>query len=240
MAVDTIWESEEGLSETGSEITIFNTWEHYPPGVYTVPEDSVRANGQPAFLCAAGNPEWGDPAYEFGHANSLAYVDETDSYFINFRWLDANIKVARGAAEPFVWQAGGEHATLPLTVPPPGTELYHAHYSDIWADGMVVFDNRHRDGVSRLVEYAYDDTQYQQVWEWESDSYENILGDVRRIPLDGCENRLVAFSNQGRIAEIDPSGEIVWDAGSAIPGNVVARIYWLPDLYDFSGVAYPP
>ena len=63
--------------------------------------------------------------------------------------------------------------------------------------------------LSRLVEYAFDDAGYQEVWSYESDKFENVLGDVRRIPIDGCDNLLVSWSGQGRISEITRDGELV-------------------------------
>lgn len=240
MAVDTIYETSEGNTDADSYDVVFDTIEHYQAGVYTLPQESVLPNGKPKFLCTGPNavPEWGAPAYEFGHANSLAYRESDDSYFMMWRWLDTLIKVDRGnPVEPYVWEMGGEFGDPAFDLSS-GTEVYQPHFSDVWDGGILLFDNRHAEGTSRIVEYAFDDSSREQVWEYESDRYELLLGDARRIPIEGCDNVLVAFSNQGRISEINRDGDIVWDATSSI-GNVISRIYFLPDIYDFTGAAYP-
>ena len=74
---------------------------------------------------------------------------------------------------------------------------------------------------------------------WSEDAIQGrLLGDVRRIPVEGCDNLLISFSNQGRIVELTREGEVVWDVTSGV-NHVIARVTYLPDIYDFSGAAYP-
>jgi hypothetical protein len=211
VAADAIYEVAEGTAETGSEHIVWSAFEDYPQGIYRLPAAGFAG----AFL-----PE----SFEFGHANSLAYVDSTGSYFMMWRWLDTLLQVSREGS--LVWQWGGPFGDLT------GNEadlFYHGHFSDVWDTGILVFDNRTRDENSRLVEYAFDGSSYELVWELPSDEFENVLGDVRRIPIEGCDNLLVSFSGQGRIAEITRDGTVVWEVGTAF-GNITSRIYFLPSL----------
>ncbi|MEQ1505239.1 MAG: hypothetical protein ABMB14_23615 [Myxococcota bacterium] len=237
VAADVIYESDEGLSDRAGATEIWNTWTDYPAGVYTIPPDSMviqRDNDgniikiEPAFLKERG-------CYEFGHGNSLAYRDSDGGYLMNWRWLDVTMKID-GASGDLAWEWGGAFAELPGAA---DEAFEHGHFSDVWDGGMLMFDNRNRAELSRLVEYAFDDAGYQEVWSYESDKFENLLGDVRRIPIEGCDNLLVSWSGQGRMSEITRDGELVWDVGATAVGNVTSRVFFVPDLYDMSGVAYP-
>jgi hypothetical protein len=221
VAADAIYEVAEGATETGGEYIVWSAFEDYPQGIYRLPEEGFQCS----FL-----PE----AFEFGHANSLGYVESTTSYFMMWRWLDTLLQIERDGS--LTWQWGGPFSDLG------GNEddlFYHAHFSDVWDGGMLMFDNRTREENSRLVEYSFDSTSFSQAWELPSDKFETILGDVQRIPLEGCDNLLVSYSGQGRIAEITRDGTTVWEVGASAIGAVIGRVYFLPDLYDMSGVAYP-
>jgi hypothetical protein len=182
---------------------------------------------------------------EYSHANSLAYLPEDDAYLVMFRWLDALIKVDRASGE-LSWVFGGEHDEFSGD---DATRFVHGHFSDAWqaADGLhvLIVDNHDVDSGedevdSRYTEFVLDESAktFERVWMYQSDKFETLLGDIRRIPVDGCENRLLALSAQGRMIEVTPGGEIVWDVGLPL-GNVVARVQFLPDVYDLTGTAYP-
>jgi hypothetical protein len=227
VAADAIYEVPEGAAETGSEHIVWSAFEDYPQGIYRLPREGFAG----AFL-----PE----SFEFGHANSLGYVEASDSYLMMWRWLDTLLNVSRDGS--LLWQWGGPYSDL---LGNDADLFYHGHFSDAWDAGILVFDNRTRDTTSRLVEYTFDDTSFQQVWQLESDKFESVLGDVRRIPIEGCDNLLVSWSGQGRISEITRDGTLVWDVGTTAIGNITSRVYFLPSLekggglYDFSNVGYP-
>lgn len=232
LAVDTIYEADEGAGEADYD-EIWNAWdpEDYPPGPYTLPSGSVNCtpNGcGPSFLK--------NGAFEFGHGNSLAYVASEDAYYMNWRWLDVTMKVT-GSGD-LAWQWGGDHSDFALD---PDTAFDGPHFSDVWPGGMLMLDNRNRQRGSRLVEYAFDDAGYEQVWEYEepSGAYENLLGDVRRMGIEGCDNLLVSWSGQAKIQEVTRDGQVVWEVGSPAVGHVTSRVFFVPDLYDVSAVGYP-
>jgi hypothetical protein len=182
---------------------------------------------------------------EYSHGNSLAYLPEDDAYLVMFRWLDALVKIDRASGD-LLWVFGGEHDEFSGN---DDDRFVHGHFSDAWqaADGLhvLIVDNHDADSGdeqedSRYTEFVLDEgaKTFERTWVYQSDKFESLLGDIRRIPVDGCENRLLALSAQGRMIEVTPSGEIVWDVGLPL-GNVVARVQFLPDLYDLTGTAYP-
>lgn len=232
VAVDTIHEVEEGSSDAAEASTIFDMFEDYPHPVYNT-GNNFREGG---FL----------PGYrEFSHGNSIAYLEHDDSYLIMLRWISALVKVDRATGE-FVWQMGGlENEFDDADNPGVDDNLFvEPHFSDAWADQLFVFDNGPKPtpdepSTSRLMRYTLDEDgrTYTNTWSYDTGGYENILGDVRRMG-PGCDNMLVSFSGQGRIAEITPDGQIAWSVAGAL-GYVTTRVHYLPDLYDFSGTAYP-
>ncbi len=218
VAVDTLHEDAEGVSDETNTLTLFNMFDDYPWDIWYVGDDM----NQGVFL----------PGYnEFSHGNSLMYRESDDSYFMMFRWLDALVKVDR-ATGAFEWQMGGRDNEFTST----GGDadfFNHAHMSEIWDGGMLVFDNQDPAVMpSRLVEYTIDEPNrtITKVWEYNSDRNEALLGDVRRVPIDGCDNIIVSWSAQARIAELTRDGETVWEVSGGI-GQVTSRVHYIADLY---------
>jgi hypothetical protein len=210
VAADVIYETPEGTAEPTR--TVFNMFEDYP---------------HPMWYSDAFEPNWFVPGYyEFSHGNSLMFRD--DSYFVMFRWLDAMIRVDRSSGD-MLWQFGGAHNDFAGN---PDDLFSHAHMSEVWDGGLLLFDNADGTGrVSGVVEYALDETAmtYEKVWEYRDpeDRFEALLGDARRIP--NCDNKLVAWSTQGRIAEVTGDGQIAWEL--QMDEWVIGRLLFLEDLY---------
>jgi hypothetical protein len=88
------------------------------------------------------------------------------------------------------------------------------HDIDVTGDGSVlVFDNRGdlgRGGATRLLEI--DAVSRRIGWEWPGDSavdlYTSVQGSAVRL-ANG--NTLLAESNRGRLLEVTPAGELVWE-----------------------------
>ena len=233
VAVDTIHEVEEGTSDAAAASTVFNMFEDYPHPVYNT-GNNFRESG---FL----------PGYrEFSHGNSIAYLEHDDSYLIMLRWISALVKVDR-ATGAFVWQMGGVQNEFDDTDNPGSDEnlFFEPHFSDAWSDQLFVFNNGpkptpNNPSTSRLMRYTLDEDgrTFTNTWSYDTGDYENILGDVRRMGIEGCDNVLVSFSGQGRIAELTPDGRVAWSTAGSL-GYVTTRVYYLPDLYDFTGAGYP-
>jgi hypothetical protein len=215
MSAESVHTGPEGATDETGATQLWNQWDDYPQGVYTIPEEADE------FL--------NDGSLEIGHANSLAYVPEQDAYYVMWRWLDTMVKI--GGDGSYQWQWGGPFNDL---AGDDATLFEHSHFSEVWDGGMLMFDNRNSADGSRLVEYTFDDTSFEEVWSYETGDFENLLGDVRRMPVDGCDNVLVSYSNQGRLLEITRDGEIAWDIGTSGIGNITSRLFFVPDLYDLN------
>lgn len=215
VATDAVLEVDEGGGE-GDEHQVFSMLEDYVGGLFD-PGVSSAENG---FL----------PGYwEFSHGNSLMVDPDGATYHVMFRWLDALIEVDRASGTQS-WQLGGERSDF---TGPAGEDFSHAHMSEWWDGGFVVFDNADETGgISGAAEVAVDEgaRTWDRVWDVRDPEghLELLLGDVIRVP--GCENRMVAWSTSSRVDELTPEGDVVWSL-STPPGWIVSRITWLPDLY---------
>ncbi|MEQ1502889.1 MAG: aryl-sulfate sulfotransferase [Myxococcota bacterium] len=170
---------------------------------------------------------------EWTHSNSLMAIDD-DSFYVMSRLLDCVIRVDRASGR-IVWQLGGQYSDF---THPDGTSVWrtlrdndlfsHAHMSDLWDGGMVVFDNGSYHAApprSRAVEYRWDESArtVEEVWSFDEPDggYTGSMGDVRRL---AGGNTLIAWSSLAWMNEVTPEGETVWalrmPAGAAIVGRV--------------------
>ena len=233
-AVDTIVCAPEGSTSTDDATVV---WTQLDPKQWPYPFRVVNETFLPGYN-------------EYAHGNSLAYLPEDDSFLVMFRWIDTIAKISRDGE--LQWVFGGPDNAFTVTKgaasAATGTEadiFLQAHFSDAWYDDdgllhILVFDNQPRPGPSRIGEYVLDEEAdtYRLDWSYASDTYENLLGDVRRMPVEGCDHLMVSFSTQGRLVEMTRAGDIVWDVGLR-SGAATTRLTLLPDLYDMSGTAYP-
>jgi hypothetical protein len=96
----------------------------------------------------------------------------------------------------------------------------------------LVFDNGdHRSPpVSRVAEYSYDEQAMtvELVWEMEepTGSFIAVLGDARRLSNG---NTLIDWSSKGRIQEVTPDKEVVWEAEATI-GGLVSRVRFIENF----------
>ena len=163
----------------------------------------------------ASAPKFKPGFTEFSHGNSVVSVD--DEWWVMLRYLDQIVAVDKqtGATK---WSLGGPEATLSYDGVPPS----HPHFSDAWADGLLVFDNGdHRpDDTSSAIEYVLDGEVAREVWRFEhpEGTHTPFLGDVRRLPGG---NRLVVWSSSGELMEVTPDGRVVWHA---VTPDVVGRV----------------
>lgn len=212
LASDMIFEVSEGSTaeEGGTEVMNLLDGMGYPP--FWLGEHSEDFNG---FI-----PDY----FNWSHANSLIYEESEDAYYMMSRHLDAIFKIERSTGQ-VVWQLGGRESDFTAT----GEMFDHGHYSHHWPGGFLVFDNGdHKDPqVSRVAEFAYDeqDMTVELVWEMEepSGSFIEILGDARRLSNG---NTLIDWSSKGRLQEVTPDKEVVWEAEATI-GGLISRVVFI-------------
>ena len=179
---------------------------------------------EPFWTCDHMLPSGRVPGFgEWSHSNSLIWEPEEEALYVLIRYWDAILKLDREGEVQ--WYLGGprDHFT-----PVGQTALpKHAHMSEAWPGGLLVFDNRnHLDGPSRVVEYALDEDAgtLQEVFSIPEPEGEPIhyLGDARRLPGGHV---LVAWSTKGTVSEYDRDGALVWEIQA---DHTVGRIQWLP------------
>ena len=221
-ALDTIEEAMPG----GAPAVVYDMFEDYP-----YPLD-----------CSTGSGIFLPGRYDLTHSNSLMYRSSDDAYFHLTRWHDNLIKVDR-ATGAHQWEFGGANSDFePADGQDPEDLFFHAHMSDIWNGGLLIFDNNDP-GPSWVREYTLDESArtWEQVWSWNTGAFELLLGDVRRMP-ECSDHVLVTQSTSGVVRELlqDADGTTVWRMEPEVPQTIVTRVEYIPDLYDPAMAKLPP
>ncbi len=183
--------------EGGEGQAVFDFFRDYPVAPWWVCDHMKKGQRIPGY-------------YQWSHSNSLVQdpgrPDELGVMVRNFDglvWFDL-------ATGTFRDQLGGLQSTIDF-----GLEAFdHPHMSHSPApDRYLVFDNRlHTKEASRILEVAVDRDagSAEIVWAWTHPEIGMIgfLGDARRLPGG---NTLIAWSNERRLTEVTPEGEVVWE-----------------------------
>jgi hypothetical protein len=175
---------------------------------------------------------------DWTHGNSLAWVPEADAYYLNQKFTDWLLKIDRSTGA-LQWILNGRGSTFnqpsgdPVWNDIDQTTLWsHAHLSEVWDGGAMVFDNgdHHDPPLSRALEVAWDEEAGTAEVVWAFPHPEGLqtsaLGDVRRLD----QNVLVTWSGLGGVTEVTRDGRIVWGATFPAPG-IVGRLVPVRDLY---------
>ena len=228
-AVDTVMESAEGATFADAR-EVFNTFDDYTNPLKCDFNDEN-------FLRNAGY-------FDLTHANSLMYRESDDAFFMMWRWHDNLTKIDRTTGER-LWEFGGTYNDFSPAPGQDASELFnHSHMSEIWDGGLFVFNNNDfgpdDPGPSYVQEYALDESAmtWEVTWQWNTGGFENLLGDVRRMPYTECDNVIVSLSRSGIVQEMTRDEEVVWQVGLAI-GTITSRVHFIPDIYDMTTGLYP-
>lgn len=166
----------------------------------------------------------GELLLDWTHTNSIDHDPDTDELLVLSHFLDTivSVPVTGGEAKVFGRLAG--YNTSDGEAP-----FSHAHSSMLRSDHALLFDNglHYNPPRSRLVSISWDERDHSV---WEDWSYEDpnagvvqILGDAQPTPSGGA---LASFSTQGRIIEVNESGEVVWTVESEA-GAGLGRLLWV-------------
>ena len=255
-----VWENADGtLTWLGFDYQTFDGVDWASDALRTAPEgsgDDVPPTEEFSWFDAYQADPWEpDPGealvslgdgIEWTHSNSLMAIDDT-SFYVMSKKLDCLLKIDR-ASGAIVWQLGGFFSDF---THPDGTAVWaslgdndlfsHAHMSQLWDGGMVVFDNGdyHQPRVSSAVEYAFNEggRTVEEVWRYEEPDggHTASMGDVRKL---AGGNYLVAWSSLGYASEVTPAGEVIWKLRMGSEGHF-GRVTPLTDLFDPPGGAVP-
>jgi hypothetical protein len=196
LATDRVWAVPEGGGDAEVLFSTLADWTWLQR--MDVPPEGQDGRSMPGYL-------------DWGHGASLVWRDSDERLFLMWRFQDMMIAIGQDGVD---WAWGTEYGDLR------GSDSFvHAHVSEIWDGGALVFDNRRSDR-SRLVEYTFDDERFEKVWEWRADTFEAGIGDVRRMP-EACGSVLSSWPSQGRLVEVTGDGDERW---SLTFGAAVERI----------------
>ena len=174
--------------------------------------------------------------FEWTHGNSLIYED--GALFFYTRWTDTLYKVDPISGE-LLWQIGGPNSDFtrpngdPAWTDVDDSVWSHAHLSQVWDGGLMMFDNgnHHVPNISSIVEYRFDEElqTIEEVFRF-NDPLSRVMGavgDARKLPGG---NYMGSWTTWGQLTEVAPDGEVVWRATHA-KDYMVVRVRYIPDLY---------
>jgi len=170
--------------------------------------------------------EAADPQeYDYFHLNSLEWErgdDGAESLLICLRNVDtvASVRLPDGS---LLWHADPRELDWPHMPRRVRGEGARNHGGPASGD-VLVFDNGRHRGWSRLVAF---DAAGRATWSWEADPRQCFFSEVRGAVQElGNGNLLVTESERGRVFELDPHGECVWEYWNPRRrGAAVRRIY---------------
>jgi hypothetical protein len=161
--------------------------------------------------------------HDWTHANALIFDPDMEHFYLSVRNLNRIYKISlRSGSIDWIMGDGGDF----------GQGLFsHQHDPQLLpGNRMLVFDNGlHREGdedlYSRVVEIEYDPEARAAaiVWEYREtpDFYTSIGGDADRLPNG---NTLVTDSMNGRVVEVTPAGERVWEYRLPFPFRIYKAV----------------
>ncbi len=179
------------------------------------------------------NEYWDQSFYEnaadWSHANSLNYYPETDTYLMSFAHLDTVAEIERSTGEVLrSFGSVGDYGFAADSVP-----IRYQHSAQ-WTDSGTLIMTVHYDDESSTmaVEYQVDDQARTLTEIWSHGYGEGIValaeGQVIRLPNG---NTLVNFGYAGRLREVTPAGEVVWEAVTDV-GSWFGNIMFVDSFYD--------
>ncbi|MGW8181371.1 MAG: aryl-sulfate sulfotransferase [bacterium] len=183
----------EVVQETGEVVWSWNLEDYFSPTDYSCPICIE-------FITTAGARDW-------SHSNSIHFYEADSAILLNVRNLNTFLMISYPSGD-ILW-ACGDAGTF-------GGGLFsHAHDVELLANGNVLlFDNDlhgEEPMLTRALELTVDPgTQTAGIaWEWSDETmWAPIRGDANRLPNG---NTLVTVSHEGRVVEVNPSGEKVWE-----------------------------
>ncbi|MFW9888920.1 MAG: aryl-sulfate sulfotransferase [Candidatus Thorarchaeota archaeon] len=162
------------------------------------------------------------------HSNTIFWDIEEDIIYYNSRNLNTFYKINHTSSE-VLWGLGeyGNFTLYNIQGQEKDVLFYHGHSVEkLNNDTFILFDNDYhnqtnsRNFRSRIIEIQIDEDNMtaQETWSWAApvEYYSSVMGDADRLPNG---NRLGTYGASwgpdtpigGRLVEINPAGELVWE-----------------------------
>jgi hypothetical protein len=177
------------------------------------------------------------PSIDFDHPNSLA-KDTDGNYVVSFASLGEITKIHASTGQ-MIWRLGGRNNQFTFIGDPLGGFGIQHHVRVLPNGNLLLIDNgvRHTPPESRAVEYKLDVAAHTatMVWQYRHSPalFAPFAGSAQRLKNG---NTLVAFGAASRVAEVTPTGQVVWEAQLTNGGSKVPFLYrarQLGSLYRF-------
>lgn len=174
---------------------------------------------------------------DFDHPNAISF-DAAGNYVISWRDLNQIMGINSQTGD-ILWRVGGVRGEYEF-VNDPENGFSKQHAVKLLPNGnLLIYDNGtdHDTRETRAVEYRLDHVAKTAtlVWQYHHDPpiYTGYLGWVERL-ANG--DTWVAFALAGRIVEVDPAGNVVWEAQLSVNGGdgSVYRLIPISSLYAFA------
>ncbi len=172
-------------------------------------------------ICETGTDDF-SPRGDWSHCNTVKYYPGYElngqiynSILLNSRQLDTLFMIDHATGN--ILLSVGQHGMFGGREPPEEPLFHHAHEVSMLENGnYLMYDNRNLlpPFRSRALEIAVDPIAQtaEEVWSWtqppEKKMYDTWGGDANRLPNG---NTLIVNSGKGRITEVEPNGEKVWE-----------------------------
>ena len=177
------------------------------------------------------------PSIDFDHPNSLA-KDADGNYVVSFASLGEITKIDAASGQ-MIWRLGGRNNQFTFIGDPLGGFGIQHHVRVLPNGNLLLIDNgvRHNPPESRAVEYKLDLTAHTAtlVWQYRHSPplFAPFAGSAQRLKNG---NTFVAFGAAAQVAEVTPSGQVVWEArmtNNALKVPFFYRARRLSSLYRF-------
>ena len=173
-------------------------------------------------------------ARDWTHANSIHWRPEDDTFLMGMSNLSTLVLIDRQSGQPLKWF--GTDGDDPYGYSE-GSRHMHLPHDPTWTgpDTLMVFMTDDQVGRSGAVEYRVDEANHvlDEVWSYGFGSGEPIhraffLGQARR-QTNG--NTIVKWAATGRMVEVTPGKQIVWDLHLAL-GGTFEEADFIDDIYE--------
>jgi|GEM_PF-2314742 len=172
---------------------------------------------------------------EWAHGNSIKFIpnysyqgNNYSTVLYNARFLDTFWMIDYASGD-VLWSCG-QHGTFGRRESPEEVVFSATHEVDIVTDDtFIMYDNgSNRSSLrSRALKISVDPLtdEVAEIWSWRHpDMYDWWGGDADELPNG---NVLIANTTQGRIIEVTPEGEIVWDMRIGLNSFTPHSVYQL-------------
>jgi len=205
---------------TNTVLWEWNIFDHFRPEEFDVPEDDFPG------LSRLGK--------DWSHANGILWDEARGLIWMSIRHFDRIIGIDFPSGDIRITLGQGGLGGPDL--------MRHQHAPELQADGsLLLWDNGNFRAPerSRILQVRFDEIlgTATEVFTWRAtpDLYDFALGDVDRLPSG---NILATAGVSGRLIEVNPLGEVVWEIALATPGFWIYRTEVLADG-EFPGIFRP-